>query len=358
MRRNNLFKTIIIVLAAAWSLVILFPTIQLNQHQKKAEQYYDKIEQNTTLSRNDIKAALAAGNLELSVRDRFQANDGESLEDIVATVVSLQEIDKKIIQNEPNSIKLGLDLQGGTYLVYELNMPQLLLKLSKEVDPEFEKALLETDQRADDENQDFLNLLTEVFEKNELALNRYFGRRSDSDSDIINSLQEEADDAVERTLEVLRNRIDQFGVSEPSITKQGSGRIVIELAGIQDVDRAKNIIGTTALLEFQLEAEPDVVRGIFNEINRVMKKDLSVGGVDSLASTASDTARDDNKVRRDSEVSLEDVFGESSILEERADSGSPDADSTVLLDEDVFKSGHSTPCWQMCRAISVFRRKM
>ena len=336
MRKNNIFRTIIIALAVAWALVVLFPTFQLTNQEKKAEAYYSLIEKSTTLSKNDIKAALSAGNLELAVRDNFRGNDGESVDDVLTTVNDLTEIDKKIETTEPNSIKLGLDLQGGTYLVYELNMPALLEKLSKQNDEVIETALANADKTAKSENRDFFDVLTEMLQEKGIALNRYFGRRTDSDSEIISKLKDEAHDAIERTLEVLRNRIDQFGVSEPSITKQGSDRVVVELAGIQDVGRAKSIIGTTALLEFQLEAEQDVVRGVFNEINRVMKKDLSEGDIDSLAVT-SDSSVAPTKVRKDKEVSLEEVFGESSILEEKGVAQADTSDSTVLLDEDVFQ---------------------
>ena len=68
--------------------------------------------------------------------------------------------------------------------------------------------------------------------------------------------EDEARDAVDRAQEVIRNRVDQFGVAEPTIQRQGESRIIVELPGLQDVDRAKNLIGRTALLEFQL-VEPD-----------------------------------------------------------------------------------------------------
>ena len=67
---------------------------------------------------------------------------------------------------------------------------------------------------------------------------------------------EEARDAVDRAQEVIRNRVDQFGVAEPTIQRQGENRIIVELPGLQDVERAKNLIGQTALLKFQL-LEPD-----------------------------------------------------------------------------------------------------
>ena len=71
--------------------------------------------------------------------------------------------------------------------------------------------------------------------------------------------EDEARDAVDRAQEVIRNRVDQFGVAEPTIQRQGTNRIIVELPGLQDVERAKNLIGQTALLEFQL-VEPTAER--------------------------------------------------------------------------------------------------
>ncbi len=71
--------------------------------------------------------------------------------------------------------------------------------------------------------------------------------------------QQEAQDAVAQAQEVIRNRVDQFGVAEPTIQRQGENRIIIELPGVQDVQRAKDLVGQTALLEFQL-LEPSADR--------------------------------------------------------------------------------------------------
>ena len=70
--------------------------------------------------------------------------------------------------------------------------------------------------------------------------------------DLADLPEEEAFDAVDRTREVIRNRIDQFGVAEPTIQQQGENRIIVELPGVQDVERAKALIGKTARLEFKL----------------------------------------------------------------------------------------------------------
>ncbi len=342
MRRKNLFKTLLILLVIGWSVVVLYPTYNVNRLQDKAEVHYEKIEDNTTLNRNEIKAGLSSANLQLQVRNSFKGTNGNSLEAVInSDVQPLIELDQKIKKAEPNAIPLGLDLQGGTYLVYEVDLPQLMQNLAKTKDSDFEAALHTIQSRVQSTNDDFFDILQKVFAEQGLHLNRYFGGSRDSDSKIIEALKTEAEDAVNRTLEVLRNRIDQFGVSEPSITKQGSQRIVIELAGIQDVQRAKGIIGTTALLEFQLETEPEKIAAIRSAINRVWKRKLDKSGAPSADSTVQmDSALTKGKLREDTEVSLKDVFGENAIKEDRPqgqDSTASPTDSTVLVDQEIFQ---------------------
>lgn len=338
MRRKNVVRSIFILLALAFSIMALLPTYQLAGLRKQAEAHYAEIERNTSLTRNDITAALKAANLELAVRSHFKGTNGNTIDDVLDDVKSLNELQEKIEENEKKSIKLGLDLQGGSYLVYEVDLPQLLRENAKIKDKKFEDALSKTMQRVRTTNEDFFTVLSNVFQEEELRLSRYFGRPRDDNSKIIEGLKDKAEDAINQILEVLRNRIDQFGVSEPSITKQGSQRIVIELAGIQDVDRAKSIIGTTALLEFQLEKEPEVISVVRAEINRVMKKQLAKEGnqvAPDDSSASADTALASQVVSEETEVSLGELFGESTISETASERN--DADSTVLVAEDVFE---------------------
>ncbi|MFQ5674994.1 MAG: protein translocase subunit SecD, partial [bacterium] len=327
------------ILAMIVSFIVLFPTYEVNQQKAKAEQYYKEIEENTTLTRGDIKAALATRNLELLVRNNFKATDGSTIDDLMKEVDALIRLDEKIAENEPNSIKLGLDLQGGTYLVYEVDLPKMLETLAKQRDGQFDKAIKDTERRVQQTNEDFFEALQQVFEQDSLRLSRYFGRARDSNDKIISYLKDESEDAVDRTLEVLRNRIDQFGVSEPSITKQGAQRIVIELAGIDNVERAKGIIGRTALLEFQLEKEPEIITAVMNQINRVMKRQMSKSG-DAQQVTESDSTPVQQKIAKDTEVSVDKLFGASgaSIVDENAETDSSPSDSTVVVDQDVFEA--------------------
>jgi protein-export membrane protein SecD len=120
----------------------------------------------------------------------------------------------------------------------------------------------------------------------------------------------EAQDAVDRAKEIIRNRVDQFGVSEPLIQKQGENRIVIELPGITDVTRAQELIGRTAQLEFKLLEPRENVTQILERI------DLALEARDS---TAEPSEQADNP---------EDIFDIFSDSAKQADS--PQADSTSL----------------------------
>ena len=96
---------------------------------------------------------------------------------------------------------------------------------------------------------------------------------------------DEAADAVDRAKEILRNRVDAFGVNEPLIQKQGEDRIIVELPGITDVDRAQDLIGRTALLEFKLAESPTQAQLLVDRIDRVLE---GLAGLDT-SSAASDT---------------------------------------------------------------------
>ena len=336
MRRKNLFKTLIILTALIWSVIVLTPTYMLNQQKQEADNFYAAIEENTSLNRNDIKAALSSGNLELQVRNTFKGTNGNSVDALLEDVNSLIEVNEKIEENEPKSIKLGLDLQGGTYLVYEVDLPKMLETLAKERDSDLDSGIKKTVARTRETNEDFFAALLEVCREDNLRLSRYFGRSRDSNEDIVSELKEEAEDAVNRTLSVLDKRIDQFGVSEPSITKQGDRRIVIELAGIQDVERAKNLIGTTAQLKFQLETEADIVSAVLSQINRAMKRQMAGGGQEEAEG---DSTPVQQKVRQGTERRIDDLFGAAgaSIVDESSDTENSGGDSTVVVDEEIFQ---------------------
>jgi len=92
---------------------------------------------------------------------------------------------------------------------------------------------------------------------------------------------DEKKDVLDRALEVVRNRVDQFGVSEPVIQKEGSKRMIVQLPGLQDAERAKRLIGQTAMLEWRLVRKQSEVAQVLRKLDQVFKKEAG----DSLIET-------------------------------------------------------------------------
>lgn len=126
---------------------------------------------------------------------------------------------------------------------------------------------------------------------------------------------EEKKDAVERALEIIRNRVDQFGVAEPMIQKQGEDRIVVELPGLQDVERAQELIGRTAQLEFKLLPEPEVTTDLINQIDKALAESTK-------------TSLEKGKEKEKEKKEAKDLFGE----EKKADSTKKAIEDTVKKD--------------------------
>ncbi|UCF04198.1 MAG: protein translocase subunit SecD [bacterium] len=100
---------------------------------------------------------------------------------------------------------------------------------------------------------------------------------------------DEKRDVLDRALQIIRNRVDQFGVSEPTIQKEGAKRILVQLPGLQDAERAKRLIGQTAMLQWHLVRQQEEVVGILNKLDRVLKRahgDSLIEITPSVADTA------------------------------------------------------------------------
>ncbi len=327
MRRNNLTRTIIILLIIGWAIYQILPTYKTWQYKKQADRLVAQLAPMSGLSADEIHNALHQGLLEARVRQVI--SDPQKLNEALTLSARLNDLQAKIDKSEPKSIKQGLDLLGGTYLVYEVDLPQLLRGLCKNPDAQFDSLLAEVNRRTAQTDEDYFAVLQNVFKENGIRLNRYFGRRVQTDRQVIEELQKQAEDAVDRTLEVLRNRIDQFGVSEPTITKQGKRRIVIELAGIQDIQRAKSLIGQTALLEFKLLKDPAVFSAVLKQIDDVVRQQLKKKGTSLITA---DTSAGEKGVR---EVGISALFGEATSIGDSA--AENESDTTVVVDEKAFE---------------------
>jgi len=330
MQRSHVTKILLVAALLVASGVSLYPTFQLGGVRQQENDLIASVADLTGLSVMDIDAAVITGDLESDVR---RVVSDENKEKALAKAAELIDFSAKVEKIEKHAIKQGLDLQGGTYLVYEADVPQLLRNLAKNQDKRLDDIIVNTQKKVDETGLDFFQVLQDNFKARDIAMNRYFGRKGETDDKIIVDLQKEAEDAIDRTLEVLRNRIDQFGVSEPSITKQGDRRIEIELAGVTSIQRAKKVISSTAQLEFKLVREANMVTSVIDDIDRVMRaKQRGDALLDSLEASMPDTTKSDSVQKtNDEKVSLTDLFGSE---DESANKGAED--TTILVDKNTF----------------------
>ncbi|MCU0643176.1 MAG: protein translocase subunit SecD [bacterium] len=335
--RSLLYRAILIVVLVGTALWQLYPTFNMSRLSKSLKQGISNVQQVADLTNREIRNALSDGNLESEIlRALKDSTDRPEVKNIAKQLV---EVDTKISNTERKAIKRGLDLQGGTYLVYEVDFPNFLTNIAKNPDAQLTQLLREIDIEAKHNDLEFFDVLEPKFAEKNIQLNRYFGKKGDPEGKIISDLREESENAIDRSLQVLRNRIDQFGVSEPSITKQGNRRIVVELAGVLDVNRAKSIIGKTAQLEFKLLREPDYTQSILLKIDEIVKK-RRAGALDSTIlsevaasdTTQNDTTLTDEKLRKEAEVNLDELFGKSG---ETGDARK--GDTSISVDKDMFE---------------------
>ena len=199
----------------------------------------------------------------------------------------------------PKAIKLGLDLQGGMYLVLEVDVLKMLSNQAKGKDDVFDRIMVRLREIEQTRDVDLFDALREQATLERAALSRYWGDPGQSDDAVLSELRKSAEDAVDRSLEILRNRIDQFGVSEPSITKLGTRRIALELPGVKDPMRARELVGRTALLEFKLLVDADRSRDILTRLDDGIAARMRGESPDSLLADTAKQKADVGKTQAD-----------------------------------------------------------
>ena len=204
---------------------------------------------------------------------KFDARQKSNTADSIARLEKFKDAYGEDFENaKQKRLKLGLDLRGGMYVTLEVDVIKLIQESAQKdaVDETFEKVIKLTEKEVGNSDEDVLDVFMKNF--NTIAkpegksLISYFdiGDLSNATDDaIIKKLKESASSAVEQAKEVIRQRIDKYGVSEPNIQQQGSRRILVELPGVSNEDDIRQLISTTARLEFNLVRNNEkIVRAI------------------------------------------------------------------------------------------------
>ena len=228
-------------------------------------------------------------------------NMSQQKKEELRTAGELEQIESRIIRQ-------GLDLKGGMYIVLEADIPTLVGNLAPIKDERLEKLIAYAEEQSNNPDKDFFTVFEANVKEEGLKLSRYYHQYGASLDDIMLALRDEADDAINRVLEILQNRVDQFGVSEPTIQKQGKHRIVVELAGIQDSERARALLQSTALLEFYLVKNVAVTNEIIAQLDDALKSD-SNESADPIKEDK-EPKKEENKTE-DQSTTVSELFGES-----------------------------------------------
>ncbi len=201
-------------------------------------------------------------------------------------------------------INLGLDLKGGMNVTMEVSVPDIIKALAQNTkDPFFNKILDDANKMHENSSKDFVTLFYESFKNNnksnaKLASFFIVGLKdkinfNSTDEEVIAEIRKETDAAVDRTFNILRTRIDRFGVTQPSIQKLGtSGRILIELPGIKEPERVRKLLQGTAQLEFWETYEYKDIYGYLEQADKKLQAVLY--SKDTLPANDSLTANGDS----------------------------------------------------------------
>jgi SecD/SecF fusion protein len=279
--KKHIGKILIIVIPVLVALFLLYPTYKASDLMDIQAEYLERAE-NAETSKDS-----------LDIMEEFDEKYGKDLE-----------------AARQDRLKLGLDLRGGMYVTLEVDVIKLLQESAQQdaIDDIFMEVIEATKKDAEGTEEDIIDIFQEKFNEIAAPKRRYlsdyfdFGNIDDlteADKRIIEILKENEDDAIDQALTVMRERVDKYGVSEPTIQKQGARRILLELPGVTDETQMRQLIQTTARLEFKLVRNNQDLVSAFYKIDAMLAKDTKISDtkqnepipVDTTAAIENDTLK-------------------------------------------------------------------
>ncbi len=196
-----------------------------------------------------------------------------------------------------NEINLGLDLKGGMNVTMEVSLVDLIRAMANySNDPTFNKAIANAQASQANSQKDFVTLFGDEFQKLDpnAKLAAIFATKelqdkinfNSTNAEVMKVIKAEADAAFDRTYQILKTRIDKFGVAQPNVQKIGNGRILVELPGIKEPDRVRKLLQGTAKLEFWETYDNKDIFPMLEEVNKTLKL---MGKSDSLLAARKDS---------------------------------------------------------------------
>lgn len=289
-------KTGIILLTVSITLLCIYYlsfTFQARSVQKKAEEYA-----------RDSKTGIVSNKKK---QKYFDSVDNQVVYKLPWAAYTYKQVKEK-------ELSLGLDLQGGMHVVVEVSPIEIIKALSgSSASVKLNKSLQEAQKAQTNSQEKFAILFQKAFAKlypnDKLAdifassANREKIRTNSTNDEVIAFISKEVDEGIDRAFEILRRRIDKFGVANPNIQKvPGSGRIMIELPGVDNPERVRKLISGVAKLEFWEVYEMNELNLSFAELSKYMNKldkaEQKAEGGSNTTETKKDTTKntDDNSL--------------------------------------------------------------
>ena len=273
------FVAILLLLASLWQLSF---TLVTNRQEKKAEKY---AEAKAVAAMNSAAFGKVAEADKAFYLDSIRKDESRRYIDSISSEKIYLGYTYKEVQAK--SINLGLDLKGGMNVMLQVQLEDLVRALAGgNTAPEFTNALALAKERSINSRNDFITLFAEAWEEtsNGMPLAQIFGTYEmrdqigpeSTDEQVIEVIRAESESAISNSFNVLRNRIDRFGVTQPNIQKLGnSGRILVELPGVKEPERVRKLLQGTASLEFWATYTNEEIEGYLAEANSVLAQILS-----------------------------------------------------------------------------------
>ena len=284
------FVAICLVLACIWQLSFtVVSSIQSGKADKRAEKAVELYQQSAAFA--NIPEADRA-----FVLDSLRKVEARRYTDSISSEKVFFGYTFKNVQN--NEINLGLDLKGGMNVMLQVQLEDLVRALSgNNQTPEFQRAIALAKERSVNSQSDFITLFGEAWKEvtGGQRLSQVFGtyemrdriKPESSDDEVLSVIKAEAESAVSNSFNVLRNRIDRFGVTQPSIQKLGNtGRILVELPGVKEPERVRKLLQGTASLEFWTTFDNQEIYPYLIEANRVLAQSAALEEEEAPAETA------------------------------------------------------------------------
>ncbi|MEJ5302200.1 MAG: protein translocase subunit SecDF [Bacteroidales bacterium] len=303
MQHKGVVKFFAILFALVCAFQLSF-TLVSNRVASKAKDYAHSpkaAELAKLIAKGDpVKEILALDSIQKS-REKFYL---DSINNEVVYNIGVRKYTYKEVKER--ELNLGLDLKGGMNVTMEVSVPDILRTLSNyNPDTTFNKALKLAKEKQKNSNADFITLFYESFKELDPngSLAAIFStvelkdrvKFNSTNEEVLKVLREEAEGAIDRTFNILRTRIDRFGVAQPNIQKlPGSGRILIELPGIKEPDRVRKLLQGSAKLEFWPTYNFDEIYTFFDEADKkllALYKEKGLIASDSLETSTPDTTK-------------------------------------------------------------------